>query len=136
MLDFIPFAFLIVSALFLIRTVLTTDVVFQWKHILGFCCLPIVGFAFWYKHKIGVLTLGFTLLVGWAGLLSFSPSIKTWTLFIGQTEGSRLMVFYAQPIFVWWLLIHCIISVRHYIGIGTKKYWNDLLNDKTTNVAA
>src|SRR5687768_13866886 len=100
-LDLIPFAILLLSALILIWTVFTSDIALQWKHIVGLCCLPIVGFAFWYRHKVGVLTLGLTLLVGLISLLSYSPAINTSTWFVGQVP-----VFYGQPIFLLWLVIH------------------------------
>ena len=134
-LDFIPFAILIVSALLLIWTVITTDIRFHWKHVVGICFLPIIGRAFWYKHKIGVLTLGLTLLVGLVSLLSYSPAITTLTRWLGKTEDNMIMVFYGQPIFLLWLLIHFIVSGRHYVGVVTKKYWSELLYDETKNAA-
>jgi hypothetical protein len=43
----------------------------------------------------------------------------TWT--IGRSEDVQLPIFYGQPIFLLWLIIHFIVSGKHYIGILTKK---------------
>jgi hypothetical protein len=125
-LDLVPFLILILSAIVLVWNVATTDLVFMRKHIVGICFLPIIYLAFWWRHKVGVLVLGLILLLGLLSLLSYSYSVTTTTLSIGKNEDSQIPVFYGQPIFLLWLLIHFIVSGRHYIGIVTKKYWLDL----------
>jgi hypothetical protein len=128
LLDFIPLIILTISAIVLVWTVITTDTVFMWKHIVGLCFLPIIFMAFRWRHKIGVLTLGLTLLIGLLSLLSYSHAVTTSTWTIGKSADSQIPIFYGQPIFLFWLLIHFIVSGRHYFGIVTKKYWQDLLN--------
>ena len=125
-LDYIPFIILTVAALFLIWTVATTNIRLHWKHIAGLCFLTMVGLAFWHQHKIGVLTLGISLILGLFGLLSYSPAISTITMTIGKPGDSQIPVFYGQTIFLLWLLLHFIVSGRHYVGILTKKYWSAL----------
>src|SRR5689334_4370889 len=130
-LDFVPFVILLACAFTLVWTVISSDINFQWKHIVGLFFLPIISFAFWYRHRIGVLTLGLTLLFGLVSLLSYSPAISTSTWFIGKSEDGLIPIFYGQPIFLLWLLIHFIVSGRHYVGIVTKKFWNDLFKYET-----
>jgi hypothetical protein len=134
--DYIPLAILLGSAMLLIWTAFSSDIELQWKHITGLFFLPIIAFAFWYRHKVGVLTLGFSLLIGLISLLSYSPAITTSTWFIGKTEEGQIPVFYGQPIFLLWLLLHFILSHRHYDGIVTKKYWKDLLKNDTEKARA
>lgn len=134
-LDYFPLLILTFSAIILVWTVLTSDIVFMWKHIVGLCVLPIVFAAFWWRHKIGVLTLGLTLIVGLLSLLSYSPSVTTLTWTIGKSSDFQIPVFYGQKIFLLWLLLHFIVSGRHYVGILTNKYWQDiisLIKNKTT----
>lgn len=131
-LDYFPLVILIISAIILIRTVVTTDIGFMWKHYVALIMLPLICLAFWKQHKIGVLVLGFTLIAGLLGILSYNQSINTVTLFWAGIDNIRIPVFYGQPIFLLWLLIHCIISGRYYIGILTKQYWRDLFSGSIT----
>ncbi len=91
--------------------------------------------AFWWRHKVGVLTLGLTLLTGLLNLLSYNHAVTTSKWTIGKDADSQIPIFYGQPIFLLWLLVHFIVSGRHYIGIFTKKFWNDMFeNTKTGNL--
>lgn len=129
--DLLPFIILVVSAIVLLWVVITTDIVFMWQHIVGLCFLPVIFLAFRWYHKMGVLVTGLTLLIGLTGLLSYNPAVTTLTLTIGKNTDSLIPFFHGQPIFIVWLLIHFIVSARHYRGIATKKYWSDLLNRST-----
>ncbi|UEG51118.1 hypothetical protein LK994_06480 [Ferruginibacter lapsinanis] len=126
-LDFIPLIILTISAINLIWTVSTTDTIFSWQHIVGLIFLPINYFLLFKNHTVGVVALGVTLLIGMFSLLSFSPAISTTTFRIGKSEDSQIPIFYGQAIFLLWLFIHFIVSGRFYVGVLTKKYWQDLL---------
>jgi hypothetical protein len=128
LLDFVPLIILTISAIILVWTVVTKDTGFLWKHIVGLCFLPLIYLAFWRRHKVGVLVLGLTLIIGLLSLLSYSHSVTTSTWTIGKSADSQIPVFYGQQIFLLWLLIHFILSGRHYVAIATKKYWQDLFN--------
>jgi hypothetical protein len=80
---------------------------------------------------MGVLFLGLTLIAGLFSILSFSPAISTSYLYkrIGDAE---IPLFYGQPIFLLWLFLHFIFSTRQYIGIGTKRYWDNFFNNGTS----
>ena len=127
-LDFIPLIILIVSAIILVWTVATTNIEFLWKHIVGLIILPINIVVFYWRHKIGVITLGVTLLLGLLSILSYSSAVSTTTTYIGKSEGFKIPVFYGQLIFILWLLIHFILSGRYYVGIATKRYWQELFS--------
>lgn len=128
LLDFVPLIILTISAIILVWTVVTEDTGLLWKHIVGLCILPIIYLAFRWQHKVGVLVLGLTLILGLLSLLSYSHAVTTSTWTIGKSADSQIPIFYGQPIFLLWLLIHFIVSGRHYVAIATKKYWEDLLN--------
>ena len=122
LLDFVPLIIITIYAMLLIWKRLNGEILFQWKHLVGLLFLAINYFMFFWRHKIGVLSLGLTLLLGLLSLLSFSPAITTTTLYKGSGE-TGIPIFYGQLIFLLWLLIHFIVSGRHYVGIATKKYW-------------
>jgi hypothetical protein len=126
-LDFTPLIILTIYSVFLILTVLTTEVAFMDKHILGLLILPVCYLAFYWNHKIGVLFLAITLITGLLGLVSYSAVVSSLTIKVGKTEYNKVTIFEGQPIFLLWLLIHFIVSGRHYFGILTQSYWNDLL---------
>ncbi|XVJ66743.1 MAG: hypothetical protein HEQ40_11490 [Lacibacter sp.] len=132
-LDYIPLIILIISAILLLIKVFEGTYGLMWKHYFGFISLLFSILTFYYNHKIGIITLGFILLLGLVGLLSFSPSIVIETHFIGKGDIS-IPFFYGQPIFLLWLLIHLILSGKYYFGIATKKYWSDLLMKKGDNM--
>lgn len=127
LLDFIPLIILVLSAIILINIVITTDIILQWRHIAGLIILPINISLFFWRHKVGVLALCLTLLLGLVGAISFSDAIATTTAYIGNSEDFKLPIFHGQPIFLLWLLIHFIVSGRYYVGVVTKKYWQDFL---------
>ena len=131
LLDFVPLIILTVYAIILVWTVVSQDTDFLWRQIIGLLFLPINYFLFWRRHKVGVIGLGLTLIIGLFGLLSYSHSITITKYWIGSGDTS-IPIFYGQPIFLLWLLIHFIVSGRHYVGIVTKKYWLELLDKSFT----
>jgi len=131
-LDFIPLFILTISAIVLIWTVATGDVGLLWKHIVGLILLPLTYLLFFGRHKVGVLALGLTLLLGLGSLLSYSPAVTTTTLY-KEIGNENVPFFYGQPIFLLWITIHFILSGRYYIGIATKKYWLGLKNNSEVN---
>lgn len=128
-LDFVPLVILTVSAFILIVTTINNGTGLLWKHIVGLIVLPINFGLFAWRHKVGILALCLTLFLGLLSLLSFSYAIITTTTSIGKTEDSQITVFYGQPIFLLWLLIHFILSGRHYFGIATKGYWKNVFRE-------
>jgi len=129
--DFIPLIILFVSASYLMWTFLDGQILFIWKHYLGFLMLVIVSIGFLLNHKIGVLISGITIILGLFGLLSFSPTITTTIFGIGEQKITLLRF---QPIFVLWATIHFILSGRYYVGIVNKKYWEDISSDETFKI--
>ena len=129
LLDFLPLAVLLVYAVLLSWTVATTEIAFMWKHIVGLLALPVIVLAFARNHKAGVLVLGLTLCLGLFSLLSYNPVVTIFTL----TVGGNLPVFYGQPVFLLWLLLHFVVSGRYYVGILTKRYREELYNSAGSN---
>ena len=129
-LDYIPLFILTVFGIILTWTVNTSHIDLLWKHIAGLIFLPINYVLFFWRHKIGILCLGITLLLGLFSLLSYSPAISTVTLYKGSGDGG-IPFFYGQPVFLLWLLLHYVLSGRHYVGILTTKYWQALSKNST-----
>jgi hypothetical protein len=67
-------------------------------------------------------------MLGLISILFYSHSVTTSIWTIGKNEEFQLPIFYGQPIFLMWLLVHFIVSVRHYVGILSKNFWRDLLD--------
>lgn len=98
LLDYISLAIIIVLAGLLFVKLITGEADLSLRHIIGAFLLGIVIYLFTSNHRIGVLALGATLILGAVSLLSFSYpiSISTWYIGIG---GNEIPVFYGQPIF-------------------------------------
>ena len=128
LLDFIPLIILTIYSVVLIWTVATTDITFSYEHYIGLTLLVITEGLLIKRHKLGVLSLGLTLVLGLFKVLSYSAVI-TFHSFGGSINGQSSPEIRIQPIFLIWLLIHFIISGRHYVGIVTKKYWLALFNN-------
>ncbi len=126
-LDFVPLVILTISAMTLVWTVFETDTIFAWKHFVGLLLLPINYFLFWWKHKLGVVGLGLTIILGIVCLLSFDQPITTSTITVGKEL--RFPIFYGQSIFLLWFIIHFVLSFRHYVGVLTEKYWQELFHN-------
>jgi len=127
-LDFITLIVLTISAIILIWKVSTSETGLLWKHIVGLILLPINYALFFWRHKIGVLALGFTLLLGLFSILSYSTAITTTTIYKGSSDKG-FPIFYGQLIFLLWIALHFILSGRYYVGIATKKYWQGIINN-------
>jgi hypothetical protein len=127
-LDFLPLLILIISAVILITTVIKENTFFLPKHIIALVILVLDGCFFIWRHRIGVLSLGLTLVLGLFGVLSFNYSIAIHTFYVGKNEDSQIPIFYGQPIFILWLILHFVISSRYYEGVFSKKCWMDLLD--------
>jgi hypothetical protein len=83
LLDYIPLAILIVLAGILFIKLITGEAHLSWRHIAGGFLLGITIFLFTRNHRIAVLALGGTLLLGTVSFISFSYPITTTTWFIG-----------------------------------------------------
>lgn len=127
LLDFIPLIILTVYAIIMLWTVSTTNIVLQDEHYVGLTLLVITVGLFIMRHKLGVLSLGLTLLLGLFKVISYSAVI-TFHSFGGSVNGHSSPEIKIQAIFLLWLFIHFIVSGRHYVGIATKKYWQNLFN--------
>jgi hypothetical protein len=124
-LDYVPLLILMASAALLIWSVFNDGIVLNWKHYTGLILLVVCVILFLARHLYGVLFLGVTLVAGLIGLLSYSGAIRTISFGLGDTEdGVTLLRF--QPIFLLWLVIYFVVSGRHIVGIGTKKYWDEV----------
>ena len=128
LLDFIPLIILAVYATILIWTVATTNIILSYEHYIGLTLLIITAGLFIKRHKLAVLLLGITLLFGLFKILSYSAVI-TYHSFGGSINGHSSPEIKIQTIFLLWLLIHFIVSGRHYVGIATKKYWQNIFNN-------
>jgi hypothetical protein len=62
--DFIPLIILIVSACYLLYTYFDGQIFLLWKPIVGFILLAISSMLYFKYHKLGVLSLGFIILLG------------------------------------------------------------------------
>jgi hypothetical protein len=127
-LDIIPLLILIISACYLVYSYMSGQTLFFTRHIIGFISVGITIVLFAWKYKIAVLALGFTILLGLFGVLSFSPAIST--ISFGKSFGeNNITLLRFQPVFLLWAIMHFIISGRYYAGILSKAYWNNILSD-------
>ena len=127
LLDFTPLFILVFYAITLIWTVTTTNIIFSNEHYIGLTLLVITVGSFIKRHKFGVIVLGSTLFMGLFNVLSFSAVITIHS-FGGSINGHSSPEIKIQGIFILWLLIHFIVSGRHYVGITTKIFWQTLFN--------
>lgn len=127
-LDFVPIVILTIYTIILIWTVATTNIIFSYEHYIGLTLLVITAGLFVKYHKLGVLSLGLTLFLGLFKVLSYSAMI-TYHSYGGSINGYSSPEIRIQTIFLLWLIIHFVVSGRHYIGIASKKYWQDLFQE-------
>ena len=128
LLDYIPFLILVVSTIILLLRVSNSEMLLVWKHYLGIMLLITIAVLFYIRHLFGVLFLGFTLLTGLIGLLSYSPAITTTSFGLGIGEEGSITLLRFQPIFLLWLTIYFILSGKYFVGIASSKYWREVKN--------
>lgn len=129
-LDYIPFAAILASALYLVYERVNGEIAFQLRHIAGLVLLPIPLILLFYRHKLGVISLGILILLGLFGAISYSPAISTTTFGKTIDEDTSVTLLYFQPIFLLWAVLHFAISGRYYTGILSKKYWEQIKSDE------
>jgi hypothetical protein len=127
LLDYLPLLILAVYAIILIQTVATTNIVLQSEHYTGLTFLVLTAGLFLVRHKLGVLSLGLTLLLGLCAILSYSAVLSIHSIG-GSINEHAIGDIRFQAIFILWLALHFSLSHRHYTGILTKKYWRDLFD--------
>ena len=123
-LDVIPLAIIVVLESIFLFEVIDQEYGFQWQHKVALVLLPInIGLFFWH-HQVAVLSLGITLILGLLGFLAVTHSISIRTISVG-----RVPIFYGQPNFWLFFLIHLVVSGRYYFAIATRKYWQILFGN-------
>ncbi|WP_460556350.1 hypothetical protein [Ferruginibacter profundus] len=125
-LDFVPLLILLVYAINLIWILRTSNIQIVWPNIIGFILLPLIIFLIIWRHQVGVIALGLLLFLGLFGAISFTNGITTFGMGFGKGEDKVSFNIYGDPIYLLFLLIHFILSGRYYVGIITKKYWQEL----------
>ena len=128
LLDYIPFLILVVSTIILSIRVSNSEILLVWQHYTGIIFLLVNAIVFYIRHLFGVLFLGFTLLIGLIGLLSYSPAITTTSFGFGSGEDGSITLLRFQPIFLLWLTIYFIVSGGYFVGIASSKYWQEVRN--------
>jgi hypothetical protein len=103
---------------------INSNVNLVWQHYLGIIFIILDIILFYKNHQLGVIFLGTTLLFSLITLLSFNVGLVTNSLHV---TSARIPVFYGNAISLVWLILHFILSGRYYVGIVTKKYWQDFL---------
>jgi len=127
--DLIPLVILFVSAVYLLWNFFDGSMLLMWKHVAGFIMLGITTIIFFMNHKLGVLCLGLTIIIGIFGLLSFSPAVSI-TIIGKVIDDTPLRLLSFQPIFLLWATIHFILSGRYYTGVANPKYWDNIRSDE------
>ena len=127
-LDWFPLLILIVSAFYTVWIYFEDHVLLKWQHFVGFFMIVVTALMFFIRHKLGILLLGLTIILGLFGFISLSPGITSTS--IGKMiEGDGITFLRFQPIFILWALLHFVISGRYYVGIASAKYWKDIKSD-------
>jgi hypothetical protein len=134
LLDFLPLLILTVYTIVLIWTIATTNIIFSYEHYLGLTLFVFTAALFIVRHKLGVLLLGLTLILGLFKVLSFSATI-TFSSYGASINGHSSPEIKIQAFYPLWVIIHFIVSGRHYIGILTEKYWLKLFAKSSTKTS-
>ena len=117
------------QSIFLIYTISTTESIFITRHYLGLVSVFTLGLLFIYNFNLGRVITGFILLIGLWGGLVLTPEVET--IFLSFNIGSLpIPIFYGQPMFFLWLLLHLVASYKIYFGISTKEYWQKLMSER------
>jgi hypothetical protein len=132
LLDFIPLIMLLIAAIDLIWTLATTNLIIVWMNIVGLIILPINILIFLWRHKIGVIAMGVTFLLGFFELLSFFPGTRTFSFGFTANQYGNDLAIRAQPSYLLLLLLQILISHRYFFGIASKKYWDNLIREMKT----
>ena len=128
LLDLLPFAGLCVSLIVALIIMVMSEHVIQWQHYLAALFLTCNGILFYNSHKKGVLFCGLVVVLGIIGVLAFQVGLVGASVY--WTPGDlRIPVFAGNPILLIVFIVHLVLSGRFYVGIATKRYWQNLRNE-------
>jgi hypothetical protein len=122
--DFIPLIIILISSIVSIWTMVESNINILWQHYLGIVCILITVFLLIKNHQLGIIFLGVTLFLSLLTIISFNVGIVTNYL---SLTSARIPIFYGNALSLVWLILHLILSFRYYVGISTKKYWQQLI---------
>ncbi len=84
----VPLIILIVTILYAVYTVSTTDIVFGNKHYLGILFIAISVISTIFKKDLGIYFTGITLLIGTLNFIAFTPAIEAYSFGFGLNDKS------------------------------------------------
>ena len=123
LLDFIPLLIISIFSIASFWTMLESNISIVWQHYLGIAFILVIVIMFVKNHQLGALFLGLTLVLSLLTFISFNVGVITNYL---SEKKKKIPIFYGNALSLGWLILHLIISFRYYVGIATKKYWQDL----------
>ena len=126
LLDFVPLIIISAYSVVSVLTMINSNINLVWQHYLGILFIILNIILFFKNHQLGVIFLGITLLFSLITLLSFNVGLVTNTLHV---TSARIPIFYGNAVSLVWLILHFILSGRYYVGIVTKKYWQNFLKN-------
>ncbi len=130
--DFIPLALTTASAFYFLFETITESYTFTAGQITGFLMLSLCAVLHTGKLKAGILSIGMFFILCWTGLIGLSAGKFSFSFNTGNID---LIVYKAHPLLFCLMVFHLIISAKHYVGIATKKYWQQLFsNNRDKNI--
>jgi len=108
-LDFIPLAIFVISSIFFLSNNDLRQFADAYPYWIAFGLVFLNILCFCFNHRAGVYVSGVIILLGIVGVVAFSRTVEIIKLTIG-----KLPIFYGQPIFWLYLIIHLTISWRFY----------------------
>ncbi len=104
-----PLIILVVTILYAVYTVLTTDIIFVKKHYVGFL-FAVICIAFTiYNKNFGIYFTGITLLIGTLNIIAFTPAIESYSFGFGVNNKSATSIkiqSYSFLIFLLYLILN------------------------------
>jgi hypothetical protein len=119
----IPLLILLVTVIYEIYTVVTTDIIFGNKHYLGFLLLTISAVAFFFRKDIGIYFTGITLILGTLNFVGFTPAIESYSFGFGLNNTSTTS-FRVQLFSFLVLILHVVLNGKFLINEFGKKAEN------------
>lgn len=117
---------LFTQCIYTIYIINTTELTYLIKHYLGFTAILLITYVFLLNFNLGRVFFGFVILIGLFGGIALTPELHT--TFLRFNFGQiTVPIFYGQPIFLIWLILHLLLSYKIYYGMLSKNYWKNLL---------
>lgn len=123
------YSLMIIQIIYMIYEIQTSLYTYTLRHYFGIILFALFGIILVCNFKLFRVLITLLLIIGLFGGIAITPEIDV-VKFTFNLGSLPIPIFYGQPIFVPFLIMHLFLSYKIFWGVGTKEYWQKLIQQR------